>query len=257
MRVYIINGSATRKKLDYRSHWGYFTGCAATTGVILYWKPDQPCKFYRAHHIWFDEYNSRLSIELKHTPGSLLLWQYPDGCIHDSDLLNRILCELDITSTPFSDATITTYDIDLPPSGKKIGFNLLDDEDFTIPYITNTIPNSPSGRQLLSQANINVWIVAINGEQPITDQGVLDELNFNQSPRGKSKIEIILFRRESYQRKNIEEIRYRFDQVRPMVSHIEVRPPNKPPTPKNSGDALGGPKRKFWKESLFVQYDIW
>ena len=44
--------------------------------------------------------------------------------------------------------------------------------------------------------------------------------------------------------KNIsEEIRSRFDQVRPVVSHLEVRLPNKPPTPNNIGDALGGPQR--------------
>ena len=49
-----------------------------------------------------------------------------------------------------------TYDIELPPSGKRIGFDLLDDEDFTIPYITDTIPNSPSGHQLPSQAKRNV-----------------------------------------------------------------------------------------------------
>ena len=41
MRVYIINGCATRKKLDNISHWGYLMGYEATTGVILYWKPDQ------------------------------------------------------------------------------------------------------------------------------------------------------------------------------------------------------------------------
>ena len=35
VRVYIINGHATRKKLDNRSHWGYFMVYAATTGVIL------------------------------------------------------------------------------------------------------------------------------------------------------------------------------------------------------------------------------
>ena len=40
------------------------------------------------------------------------------------------------------------YEIDLPPSGKKVGFNLLDDEDFTIPYITNTTPDTPGGHQL-------------------------------------------------------------------------------------------------------------
>ena len=50
-------------------------------------------------------------------------------------------CELDLTSTPFSNTTIIIYKIELPPSGKKVGINLLDDEDFTIPYITDTIPN--------------------------------------------------------------------------------------------------------------------
>ena len=136
-------------------------GYAATTGVILYWKPDQSFIIHRAHHVWFDEYNSRLSIEDKHTPGSLLLRKYPESYIHHSELLNLIPYELDITSTTFSDETIITYDIELPPSGKRIGFNLPDDEDFTIPYITDTILNFPSGHQLSSQAKKNVWIVGI------------------------------------------------------------------------------------------------
>ena len=41
IRVYIINGRVTRKKLDDRSHHGYFMRYSATTGVILYWKPNQ------------------------------------------------------------------------------------------------------------------------------------------------------------------------------------------------------------------------
>ena len=163
MRVYIINGSATRKKLDDRSHRGYFMGYSATTGVIIYWKPDQTFLIHRSHHVCFDEYNSRLSIEDKHTPGYLLLRKYPEGHIHDSDLLNMIPCEIDLTYNTFSDDTIIKYDIELPPSGKKIGFNLLDDEYFTIPYITDTIPNSPASHQLSSQVKINVWILSING----------------------------------------------------------------------------------------------
>ena len=59
-------------------------GYAAPTGVILYWKPDQPFIIHRGHHVWFDEYNYRLSIEDKHTPGSLLLRKYPEGHIHNS-----------------------------------------------------------------------------------------------------------------------------------------------------------------------------
>ena len=46
-----------------------------------------------------------------------------------------------------------------------------------------------------------------------------------------------------------------FDQVRPVVSHLEFRLPKKPPTPKNIVGDLGGPQRRFWKEALFVQYD--
>ena len=38
VRFYITNGRVTIKNLDDRSHWGYFMGDAATTGVILYWK---------------------------------------------------------------------------------------------------------------------------------------------------------------------------------------------------------------------------
>ena len=40
-----------------------------------------------------------------------------------------------------------------------------------------------------------------------------------------------------------------------MVSHLEVNIPNKPPTPKNIGEGLKGPQRKFYKEALFVKYD--
>ena len=168
---------------------------AATRKVIVFWKPDQPFIIHRADHVWFDEYNYRLFIDDKHNPGSLLLRQDPEGSIHGPDLLNMIPWELDLTFTPFSDETIITYVIELPPSGKKIGFNLLADEDFTIPYITDTIPNSLVGQQLQLQVKRNLWIVAINGEEePITTQGLLDELNLHQTPRGKSKINISLCR---------------------------------------------------------------
>ena len=117
-----------------------------------------------------------------------------------------IPCELNLTSTPFCDGKILIYEIELPPSGKKVGFNLLDDEYFTILYVTDTIPNSPAGCQLTTQANQHVCIIYINGEEPITYQGDLDELNFHQTPRGKYKVKISLDRRNSYQTSDLEEI---------------------------------------------------
>ena len=62
-----------------------------------------------------------------------------------------------------------------------MGFNLLHDEDFTIPSVTDTIQNSLAGHQLTTQSEKYLWIVYINGEEPITDQGVIDELNLNQN----------------------------------------------------------------------------
>ena len=44
------------------------------------------------------------------------------------------------------------------------GFNLLDDNDFTIQYIIDTITNLPSGHKLPTQDKKNVWIININGK---------------------------------------------------------------------------------------------
>ena len=86
----------------------------------------------------------------KHITSSLLLQQDTESHVHTSEPLNLIPCELDLASNPFFDTPILTYEIEVPPSGKKVGFNLLYDEYFTIPYVTDTIPNSPPIHQILS-----------------------------------------------------------------------------------------------------------
>ena len=90
-----------------------------------------------------------------------------------------------------------------------------------------------------------MWIVPINGEEPITDKSALDELNRHKTPRGKSKVDISLCRRKRYQRTDLEEIFSIFDQVRPMVSHIEAHLPKKPLAPRNIGEGLKGDQRSF------------
>ena len=139
-----------------------------------------------------------------------------------------IPCELDLTSTPFCYTRILRYEIELPPSGKKVDFNSLDDEYFTTPHITDTIPSSPSSHQLTT-------------------------LNRHQTPRGKSKVKISLCRRKSYQRTYMKDIYSRFNQVRPVVSNLEVSLPKKTPTPKKIGESLKRssktiPERKIIRE---------
>ena len=63
-----------------------------------------------------------------------------------------IPCELYLKFALFCDTTILTYEIELTPDGKKISFNLLYDEGFTILYVIDTIPNSLDSYQLTIQA---------------------------------------------------------------------------------------------------------
>ena len=67
-----------------------------------------------------------------------------------------------------------------------------------------------------------MWIIAINGEDIITDQDPLDELQHHHNQRGKYKVKISIFRSKSYQRTDIEYIRLIFDQVITVFSNIEV-----------------------------------
>ena len=73
-------------------------------------------------------------------------------------------CELDMIYNPILDETIITYKLELITSGNIIGFNLLDDDKFTIPYIIFTITNSPDGNKIPTWAKKNVLIIDISGE---------------------------------------------------------------------------------------------
>ena len=107
--------------------------------------------------------NYFLSIEDKHTPGHLLLQQDSESIHNSLDILKLIPFELELTSTPFCDTTILTYEIEFPPSEKQIGLNLLDDKSFTIPYVTDTLQNSPASHKITTQAKKYFCIIDING----------------------------------------------------------------------------------------------
>ena len=61
-------------------------------------------------------------------------------------------------------------------------------------------------------------------------------------------------KKEDHTKIYLEYICSRFDKVRPVVLHIRVILPKKPPTPKNIGEDLKVHQIKLWKEALFVQY---
>ena len=79
-------------------------------------------------------------------------------------MINLLPCDIYLRYIEFCDTTFITYELELPPNSKKIGFNLLDDDGFIIPYILNKFKNSHSNHQLPTQAKNNLWINDINGE---------------------------------------------------------------------------------------------
>ena len=211
MRVYIINEHVTRKKLNDRTHYGYFMGYADTTGVILYWNCDHTFSIHRYHNDQFSDCNSNLYIQEKHTTGYLLLQRYPESLLHYLYPINLIICEIDLTCTQFFDTTILTYEIQLPPDAKEIGFNLFDDGDFTIPYVIYKTSNSTASHQVPTQAKENVCIIYFNREHSITSERTLDELQYYRTQNCKYKVKISLCRSNIYQRAYLEEIQSIFD----------------------------------------------
>ena len=90
-----------------------------------------------------------------------------------------------------------------------------------------------------------MWIIAINGEEPIIAQGASDELNCHQTQRGKSKVKISLRRGNNYQITDIEDICSILYQVIPVVSHLEVFIPEETLIPNNIGEYLKGTQRQY------------
>ena len=66
--------------------------------------------------------------EDKHIPGFLLTKQDPEiFLLQNNDQMNLVPCELDLSSISLGNAKIITYELWFPPTGKKIGFNFMDD----------------------------------------------------------------------------------------------------------------------------------
>ena len=84
-------------------------------------------------------------------------------------------------------------------------------------------------------------------KDPITSQSDLDEINRHQNPHGKSKVDISLFGRKSYQITYLKDIQYIFNQARPVLSHPEVCLSEKSSTPNNISEVLNFPQRYFWR----------
>ena len=137
----------------------------------------------------------------------------------------------------------------------KIGFNLMDDDDFTIPYIIKTIPKSPAGIQLLTQNQENCldylsqFRTAHNQKRRTLWTAMLSDRTWKLKIKNKivqeEKIPIHISWRNF---------------VHIWSNHTDsltfgIFLPDKPKASKDIGESLKGHQCQLWKFSLFFQYD--
>ena len=116
--VYIINGRVIRNKL--------FT--IYPTEFIL-WDMQLPWVLY---------------FKDVHTPVYLQLQPYPEEFIQKNPgQIKLVTCDIDLFGKPFEYKTIVKYELGFPLLGKKIGLDLIDDEDSNILFIHNKNSNLP------------------------------------------------------------------------------------------------------------------
>ena len=71
--------------------------------------------------------------------------------------------------------------------------------------------------QLPYKAYNILWVVGILGEENITYKLSLEDIKYHKPKKGKTKVKIFLCKIKCYQHTNLEELRYWFYQIIPVL----------------------------------------
>jgi hypothetical protein len=104
-------------------------------------------KIKRTHHCALDEFDTQVSPDQKHRPGSLLLAEYANG-LHDS------------TPVSAKDIEYRTFTITIPPQGHGFYLQVGDDSNYHIPFLDKIHALSPWLSEITPGSHQNMWIVS-------------------------------------------------------------------------------------------------
>ena len=217
--VYIVNTDVTRQKLDTRTFLGYFLKFASTTRVVVYYNPNTK-KIARSSHVYFDELNVGLKPHHKSKLGTDLIKIYPKT----PDTENYSLSEIKIQPLPILTHPITTYKIILPDFNETCTLKFYDDNAYGIPYIKSIPPTSFIGKQLPKQTLTQQYLIALHTEEPIHAASASEEFQRPRRTHAKNVITLQLSKRDPHQHTNYEELRTKFDQLRPAIASNADQP---------------------------------
>eukprot|EP00978_Attheya_sp_CCMP212_P001981 scaffold4085_cov33-Attheya_sp.AAC.2 len=248
--VYILNATTSRQTLDART---------MTDLRKIHHLLGSKNQYHQESSLLFvDEFETRVSPHQRHTPGALLLVEAPGGHYDPipppPDEMQFQISSFDIQTSPFPADEIHSFKISIPPKGRRFFIQVGDDQEYHIPFIDQVYVDSPWFNELPPSAQRNMWIVAINDEEPIMGTSFIDYLHHLQDPVEICHATLILARRTSHTSTNFQELQSQFDQMRPVISHLASFP--KCPTKyTNIGECLKSAERLCRKEALYAQYD--
>lgn len=134
--------------------------------------------------------------------------------------LDKSLPLLEYVPSPFQSHELFPYEVTVPAKG-TFGVYFQDDEFFGLPIIVSMDADSPFLRGCKKTLRRQSWIINIHHEEPITVTRVLEYLDFLR----KSNIltfNVTLAKRVNTQKTNYEELRTRFDNIRPIVGKATI-----------------------------------
>ena len=211
-----------------RANRGYFLGFGNHIKSLLYWDPKNPRTYKRAHHAIIEDM-ATLTILQK----SFLTPQSDPSFTLDSmkeQFSSRMIGrrEFDVKNCPFPKENIFTITIPVPPLGQSLGLEIRDDNNFTMPFIFRTRPQSIAHSALPPGRRTNQFILHINAHSPITSNFVVEYIRKLQKDEVTSMELDLVSRGRGDMTTSLAITRAMFDQMphfldhRPILNKLEV-----------------------------------
>ena len=234
-----------------------FLAFGPSTSIVYYWD-SQTKRVKMGHHAYFDDHSSGRP-QPESTPGSRLL--------HDesSTLQDLKLNEVDINTLeqyilhppgPFRIQDLFIHIADFsnekPP---HYGLDISFDSSYGLPIIKSVSPTSSFYQHLPASFRRNIWITAVEDDEPISPKAVYDAVNRHVTSN-HPVLSIIICKRTPSMRSELVSLRAQFDQLQTIhkESSYAVSLSTRPDTPKSITDINKSNLKIEWKKSLFENY---
>ena len=260
-------------KEEPRNRIGRFLGFGSSSAVIIY-EDMRSGKIKRARNCRIDNYFSLATTHPQLVcPASRLIQAASTNSTPPT--LDKSLPLLEYVPSPFQEHELFTYEVTIPVTG-PFGLYFQDDEFFGLPIVISMEDDSPFVLGCKKSLRRQSWIINIHQEEPITVTRVVEYLNFLRTSNILT-FKITLAKRVNTQKTNYEELRTRFDNIRPIVgkatssflkddtssvSTIHLSPAakyavystTKPTAPKDWKDLSENNLRESWIKGIYERY---